>query len=373
MKMMGIEMNPKRRHLLQLLGGTSLVLGTMGFTGFNLPSTSERKYLYSAATLPTGVFALVQMELGTWVQRIFPLPFQGHDVLPLSNSEVLVFARRPGTQSAFVNIQTGETHVFSTSQGRHFNGHGCLGREGQVLFTTENAYEEVKGVIAIRDPKTGQHLGKYFSGGLDPHDIKLMPDGKTLVIANGGIETHPDFGRRKLNIATMQPSLVYLDSATGKVLDEYRLPQHQLSIRHLTVTPTGDVGVALQYEGNLERTPPIALVAWQKWGKALQPLLSTPAQLAPFKGYLGDIVFNPSTEELIATSLLGNAVGTWDLTTQAFKAVLPLAEPNGIVLTPDQQLLVSSATGLFTQCNNHQSTPCKLPQSLSWDNHLVLV
>ena len=85
-----------------------------------------------------------------------------------------------------------------------------------MLFTTENDYNGKRGVLGIRDSQSLQPVGEYATDGLDPHDVQLLPDGKTLVVANGGIETHPDFGRRKLNLDTMQPSLVYLDSETGK-------------------------------------------------------------------------------------------------------------------------------------------------------------
>ena len=40
-----------------------------------------------------------------------------------------------------------------------------------------------------------------------------MSDGRTIAVANGGIATHPDFDRVKLNLATMEPSLVRLDAA----------------------------------------------------------------------------------------------------------------------------------------------------------------
>ena len=36
--------------------------------------------------------------------------------------------------------------------------------------------------------------------------------GRMLAIANGGIETNPDFGRTKLNLDHMEPSLVLVDN-----------------------------------------------------------------------------------------------------------------------------------------------------------------
>ena len=43
-------------------------------------------------------------------------------------------------------------------------------------------------------------------------------------IANGGIETHPDFGRAELNIATMKPSYVLVDRLTGDLIEKHELP-----------------------------------------------------------------------------------------------------------------------------------------------------
>ena len=90
-------------------------------------------------------------------------------------------------------MATGQRQLISAATGRHFYGHGCLSADKSVLFTTENDYDAVKGVIGIRDAKDFQSVGEYSSYGIGPHDIHLMPDGKTLVVANGGIQTHPDF------------------------------------------------------------------------------------------------------------------------------------------------------------------------------------
>ena len=44
-------------------------------------------------------------------------------------------------------------------------------------------------------------VGEFPTHGVGPHELLLLGDGRTLAVANGGIETHPDFGRAKLNIA----------------------------------------------------------------------------------------------------------------------------------------------------------------------------
>ena len=81
-----------------------------------------------------------------------------------------------------------------------------------------------RGVIGVRDATAGyRQIGEFSAHGLEPHDIALLADGRTMVIANGGIQTHPDSGDDELNIPDMQPSLVYVDVETGELLEEQRL------------------------------------------------------------------------------------------------------------------------------------------------------
>ena len=104
-----------------------------------------------------------------------------------------------------------------------------------------------------------RRLGEYPSHGIGPHELILMPDGQTLAIANGGIRTHPDHGRAKLNLGSMKPSLVFADIAAGQHLDQADLPESQLSIRHLTMLRGGRIAIALQFEG--AKTADVPLVA----------------------------------------------------------------------------------------------------------------
>ncbi|WP_374729235.1 DUF1513 domain-containing protein [Roseitalea porphyridii] len=48
-------------------------------------------------------------------------------------------------------------------------------------------------------------IGEFDTLGTGPHDMALMPDVRMLVIANGGIETRPDYPRAKRNVPTMAP------------------------------------------------------------------------------------------------------------------------------------------------------------------------
>lgn len=344
----------------------------------HVAAASRKPLLYSATDNKTGQHFISQLHLDSGAKISQPIPFRAHDVLPLNNNKVLAFGRRPGRLCAGVDIRSGESKLIEAGAGRHFYGHGCLSADGSVLFTTENDFDAARGVVGIRDAQSFEQLGEYETYGVGPHDIHLMPDGKTLVIANGGIETHPDFGRRKLNLKTMQPSLVYVDIDIGKKVDEYRLDDHQLSIRHLTLTASGDVGVATQYQGDIYRQQPQTLVAWQSSGGELKPLTIAPEQIGDFRGYMADLAYADEAGVLAATSSRGNRVTFWDVNTLKFISAQELPEPSGIQYLAEQQVfVVSGAKGALYQVgvpgSAEQVAMLYQPEDTVWDNHLFSV
>ena len=196
-------------------------------------------------------------EQGKLLHRI-ALPERGHDVTfdPVSRRSV-VFARQPGT-FAVVFDHTGATEpvTISSVEGRHFYGHGVFSPDGRLLYATENDFDNAAGMVGVYDATDGfARVGEFPTHGVGPHEILLLDDGRTLAIANGGIETHPDFGRAKLNIPTMKPSLVFIDRLSGGLIETHELPAelHQLSIRHMDVAGDGGVWFGCQHEGPGDR------------------------------------------------------------------------------------------------------------------------
>ena len=152
------------------------------------------------------------------------------------------------------DIRTPENQlVISPVDGRHFYGHGAYSENGKLLYATENDFDRGRGVIGVYDATTGyQRIGEINAYGIGPHELIRVPGTSFLVVANGGIQTHPDTGREKLNIATMQPSLSIVDARTGQLVGRHVLADefHQVSIRHLACTADGELWYAGQYEGD---------------------------------------------------------------------------------------------------------------------------
>ncbi|PID46566.1 MAG: hypothetical protein CSB47_03355 [Proteobacteria bacterium] len=334
--------------------------------------------LFSASDNDQGLHRLTLWESASTQAKHFAIPFRAHDILPFPDKQhVMAFGRRPEMHCVVVNTQNAKSTLVDAKAGRHFYGHGCFSQDGSTLFTTENFYDKGTGVIGIRDSQSMTVLGEYQTHGVGPHDIHLMPDGKTLVVANGGIATHPDYGRRKLNIDTMQPSLVYIDLSNGQKLDEFRLKEHKLSIRHLSVNERGDVGVATQYQGNSHKQPPPCLVAYQRHGQPLKEI-SIPTTLShAVRGYMADIAHDPHNEVLIATAPRGNRITLWDTRQFQFIQHIDLPQPSGIQYLADEKyFVISSATGGIYRVDLNVTHPevqlLYSDRHTAWDNHLVI-
>lgn len=297
------------------------------------------------------------------------LPERGHDVTfdPLSRRSV-VFARRPGTFMVVVDHQgRAAPQTIVSPPGRHFFGHGLFSPDGKLLYATENDFDTAEGMVGIYDATASfRRLGEFATHGTDPHEMLLMPDGRTLAVANGGIETHPDFGRAKLNIATMQPSLVFLDRETGGLVEKHQLEAslHQLSIRHMDLDGSGRLWFGCQYEGASEDAP--LLVGRAAPGEALGLVDMPEAVLTGFRNYIGSVAANPAAGTVAVSSPEGNQMAVLDASSGKVLLARPMTEVCGLA-ADGSGFLATTGTGDVV-------APDRAPVSraaFGWDNHIL--
>ncbi len=246
--------------------------------------------------------------------------------------------------------------------GRHFYGHGAFSAGGDLLFTTENDYANARGLIGVWDARNRyRRLTEFPSGGIGPHDIKRIPGADVLVVANGGIETHPETGRTKLNLPTMRANLTYLglDGTPHARMD--LAPEHQRnSIRHLAVAPNGSVAFAMQWQGDL--TADLPLLGLHRDPDA-KPQLFASASVRLMQGYLGSVALDPSGTQIATTSPRSGLLQIVD--THGRSQDTPIADVCGVAPAPGG-FIVTAGTGLVR--------PPQAPDiahDLSWDNHLI--
>ncbi|MGR3434509.1 MAG: DUF1513 domain-containing protein [Shimia sp.] len=325
----------------------------------------------SAGRHSDGRHLLCGLDVAGEVAFTLPLPARGHAAAAHPTApEAVAFARRPGTFAIVLDCATGrETARLSAPPGRHFYGHGTFSRDGALLFTTENDFAAARGMIGVWDARRGYaRIAEFPSGGVGPHDLRSMPDGRTMVVANGGIETHPETGRAKLNLPSMRSTLTYLD-LSGRVLERVALdaPLRRNSIRHLAVAEDGKVGIAMQWQG--DATDDVPLVGTHRRGGPLR--LIAPSHAAPrdLRGYVGSIAIAPDAGTLAITSPRGGVLRVHDLATGAEVSRVDLADVCG--LAPNGAgYLATSGTGEVLHVASG-GTMRGAPGGIAWDNHLV--
>ena len=303
-------------------------------------------------------------ERGEIIDRV-ALPARAHGMATSHATGMTVaFARRPGTFfMAFDPARRREPVVMHTPENRHFYGHGQFSPDGAILYASENDFDGNRGVIGLYDARNGfVRIGEYDAHGIGTHDMTVSDDGRLIVIANGGIETHPDFGRTKLNVDSMQPSLVLLDAASGQLIQKHTMPDQlrQLSTRHVDLGDDGRVWFACQYEGPRNDLPP--LVGHFSKGEDLA-FVDLPEQTTVrLANYVGAIAVNRRDGLVGLTSPNGNAAVTLDAKTGRVVSETTVREAAGVA-PAIKGIAVSSYDGFFEAIRS----------DVAWDQHIARI
>lgn len=349
----------RRRFLLG--AGASLLSGAPGALAASL---NETEVLFASAYKNrTGNFGLALLDDQGAILATYPLPARGHGMA--ANAHVnwaIVFARRPGNFAlAFDPGQRRQPILFQSPAGRHFYGHGVFSKDGRLLYATENDFEAGQGKIGIYDA-TGRfaRIGEFDSFGVGPHEIVLSQDGKTLCVANGGIETHPDSGRMKLNLDTMRSNITFVCANSGTLIGKHELPEawSRLSMRHMAFDLRNHLWLGGQYQGAANHQPP--LIAKLEPGEDLKFVDLPEETLSGLRNYVGSVATSKDGSQVAFTSPRGGQLVVIDTRDGGVIKVKNIEHVCGLA-TKDAQFVASTATGMMNSAK-HQ---------VYWDNHLI--
>lgn len=330
----------------------------------------------SAFKLENGDYGVgIVDDLGQILARI-SLPGRGHGIaVSPDGTRLVAFARRPGTFAVVVRpFDEVEPQVLTADPGRHYYGHGCFSADGRLLYAVENDFDKARGVVGVYDMSGREirKLGELETNGIGPHDLLLAPDGKTLIVANGGIETHPDRAREKLNLDTMMPSVVFLDRETGDLLAEHRLSQdlHQLSLRHMALDGQGRAWVGGQFEGLDTEMPPLVGI----FSRDEAPVLTEiPGKTASgLQNYIGSVTANASGDVIATSAPRGGQTLFWNAATGDFLGAQAIADGCGVAPIDQGSFLISDGNGALSLVSDPEARAEILarPPGISWDNHM---
>lgn len=342
-----------------------------------LPSSSEGadeiRFVTAARGSDERFHVVILTESGV-VERTVPLSGRGHDVaLSPGNATAIAFARRPGTFAVAIDVAGRLAPVvFTAKQGRHFYGHGVFSPDGRLLYATENDFDNARGVLGIYNPAAGyRRIGELETHGIGPHDVLLMPDGQTLCVANGGIETHPEAGRAKLNLDTMAPSIVFIDRNTGGLKAQYALPKglHHLSLRHLCCDGSGRVWFGGQWEGTTDDTP--WLVGHVQVDRPIALCEAPALSGAVLKGYIGSMAASADGRVVAASAPRAGRVVYFDAEQATVIGETVMADVCGIAPARGRAIARTSGEGCFkVSPPTYSAEPALRLEGLSFDNHL---
>jgi hypothetical protein len=358
-----------RRAVLRAAGGLAL---SAALAPLARADEANGALYASACRFPDGGFAVAVLDEAGRLVRAVEIPARGHcAAVDPTGRFVVLFARRPGTFAIVLDRPGGAPdRVIASAEGRHFEGHGQFSRDGRLLYAAENAYEDGAGVVGVYDVAAAfRRIGELPSHGVGTHEILFAPDGRTLIVANGGILTHPDYPRAPLNLADMQPSLARVDAETGDLLETVAPPAalRSLSPRHLAIDAGGRAWLGCQWEGADEAAVP--LLAVHAPGEALRLVALPDEACGALRHYVGSLAIADDGRHLAVSGPRGGIVLVVDTERETVVDCRPLhdgcgaapATGGGFVLTSgDGDVVVRRAGGDADMGH----------ANVAWDNHL---
>ena len=318
-----------------------------------------------------GNHAVVAVDEGGTIKFEETLPDRGHDTaITPDRKTAVIFARRPGRFAIVMDLRRQkQVFAFETPANRHFYGHGFFSADGRLLFASENDFEKDRGVIGIYSVgNTYNRIGEFETKGIGPHQILLKSDENTIVVANGGIATHPDYPDRKLNLASMQPSISYLDINSGDLIDQIFLPKslHKLSMRHIAEAADGSIWFGGQYEGYTKDNVP--LVGRHNFYKEIDFLQTRTLRSFELKQYIGSVSSNNDGNFIAASCPRAGLLLIWD--TMKMNLITKRRIPDVCGVAPHGHDFFTSDGFGNLWCEN---TKISQHNNVRWDNHLKKV
>lgn len=357
---------PNRRGFLAGLLATGLIPSA------TWADAGSPEYL-SAAKLPDGGYVLCGLSGAGAILFQIPLPDRGHAAAAHpSKPEAVAFARRPGTFAEIIDCVSGKSKArLNAPEGRHFYGHGAFSADGTLLFTTENDFDAGVGCIGVWNATANyMRIDEFPSGGVGPHEILLIPGTGTLVVANGGLETHPDTGRVVLNRSTMLPNISYI--STGGTLLETVEPEaafRRNSIRHLSVLADGLVAAGCQWQETPGTAP--ALLLLHRQGEPLHIVAAPEDDQRRLEGYVGSVAFSRDGTEVAVTSPPGGVMEVFSTATRTHVATHDIVDAGGVSQS-GAGFLVTAGTGDIFGVTG-RDTRATGGHPVHWDNHLIRI
>ncbi len=298
------------------------------------------------------------------------IPERAHDSLYNSRKkQAIYFGRSPSKAIYVVDIVNKRiSTIVKAKKNRHFYGHGVIDKANRYLYVVENDTTVNQGRIGVYDAEDGyKKIDEINSYGIGPHQIALLSDEKTLVVANGGILK--DSNNTITNKDSFSSELTYINTQNASLIASYPSQYAGNSLRHLTVGKQDQVFVGAQSHSQYINP----LVFSHKDENNLVPFIAEDYTWQGHNNYTASLV--ECGDKLIVSSPRGNALSFWNTKDRSFITKKDYLDVAGLAIgsgTNSSELLVSTGQGMIININNMQVSQRYRTKGIAWDNHLSL-
>ncbi len=298
-------------------------------------------------------------------------PISGHHLAISQNQQQALFSSLDGESMVLFSTDDLQLIKLASPHKTGFVGGGhavFLPDNKHVVVTERRRYvtysgkaEQHYGCITIRDAETLKVVEVYSCGGIGPHDIALMADGRHVVVSNYGSTDWPS-KKGKAIPYVVEPSLTVINLESGKVVHKIISTNLNNEIRHVAAHDMGRVfaiqtrmvesaesyaflsqgeevmGIDLSTAADVFYAPaPLLGLQFTKANTHVDDILPDNALLFR-QGQT--IIYDPVYDEAIVTYTSANVIAIIDGKSRHIKKIirtdsLGLHHPRGVQLHPD--------------------------------------
>ena len=332
-----------RRRFLRLLSsavaGGTLGLPLTGCTHKELLNPDEDILLsggnYSEFGTPHKALIIinpVQKE-----KRVVQCDFIPHEIIIHPQDKYTVYCfERDGHNACTINLQTlSVVQKFQCIDDHQFSGHAVFSKDNKYIYTIESEIGSQQGKINIRDAASFESVRLLPTLGLRPHDCQLLEQ-DIMVVSNTG-QSESKFH---------QPSLVYIDMKSEKLLSRLKLDDERLDAGHFLITKNDSLVIAsapvkTAAEENMADDR-LGGVSIKLTGEPVITMTEPAAVVQRMRGEALGISINKINGIAAVTHPEANLLTFWSLADRQIIKAIGMENPRGITQTLDENNFVIS-------------------------------
>jgi len=317
-----------RRSFLKLISASLITSNLLACTHKKLFNPDEN-ILFSGGSYQEDDLlqnALIIINLTQKEKRLIDTPFLPHHMsLDPNNKYRLLCFEKNGNNACEIDLQTQSVvQHLRIEHNRLFSGHAVFSHDGTKLLSIEYDAENHQGSICIRDSKTFEVIRTLPTLGLLPHDCSLTKD-DILIVSNTGRDES----------GFHQPSLVYIDLDTEKLIERVKLDDEKLNCGHFTVTQNNDLVIA-SAPNNTEDKSISGGVSIRQQNATVTTMTEPDMVIKRMTGEALGIELNQQYDVIAITHPDANLLTFWSLSEKKLIKAYGIENPRGICQTLDK-------------------------------------